>query len=203
MQFTHAAKVHLLACIASVFGVVHFNNDAIVSMVMVELSVLYVMLTHYRQRELLPSLVIILLSKILVLPLTLNLYSAASVKEYVELLLVSDLLTALALHKGYRSSALRKIFGVQTPARKIPQVLAMCTLLYLGVVHLCLVWGEIRLWENDETFFSSTPFFYGSFELVRTLHKMLLLLAIWSMCLDSYFVDYERYRRLTGVVKTN
>lgn len=203
LKISNGAKANLIMFLVSVVALVHYSHDMFLSMIVVELTALYVMLMNRRQREILPALMIVVVGKILTLPLITELYSPVSVKDYILVVLCYDLLMAVALHAGYKSEALRKLFNVSTPARKIPQVLAMCTLLYLGVVHLCLVLGEVLIWQYDHTLLSSTPFFYGSFELVRTLHKMLLLLAIWSMCLDSYFVDYERYRRLTGVVKTN
>ncbi len=191
------AKVHLAIFAASILALIHFSHDPFLSMVIVEISALYVITTNRQQRELLPALSIIVFSKILTLPLTLNYYSPASVKEYLVIILLYDLGVALALQFGYRANGLRKLFNVTTPARKIPQVLAMCTLLYLGIFHIFLVLSEILIWEYDHQLLSSEPFFYGSFEAARTFHKLLLLLAIWSMLLDSHFVDYDRYKKLT------
>lgn len=191
------AKVHLAIFAASILALIHFSHDPFLSMVIVEISALYVITTNRQQRELLPALSIIVFSKILTLPLTLNYYSPASVKEYLVIILLYDLGVALALQFGYRANGLRKLFNVTTPARKIPQVLAMVTLLYLGIFHIFLVLSEILIWEYDHQLLSSEPFFYGSFEAARTFHKLLLLLAIWSMLLDSHFVDYGRYKKLT------
>ena len=123
------AKVHLAIFAASILALIHFSHDPFLSMVTVEISALYVITTNRQQRELLPALSIIVFSKILTLPLTLNYYSPASVKEYLVIILLYDLGVALALQFGYRANGLRKLFNVTTPARKIPQVLAMCTLL--------------------------------------------------------------------------
>lgn len=197
LQFSAKAKVHLAIFAASILALIRYSHDPFISMIIVEMSALYVITTNRQQRELLPALSIIIFSKIVTLPLSLNYYSPASVKEYLIIILLYDLCVAMALQFGYRAKTFRKIFKVTTPPRKIPQVLAMCTLLYLGIFHILLVLSEILIWEYDHQIFSSEPFFYGSFEVVRTLHKILLLLAIWSMMLDSHFVDYERYKKLT------
>lgn len=197
LHFPAKAKVHLAIFATSILALIHYNHDPFLSMIIVEISALYVITTNRQQRELLPALSIIVISKIATLPLTLNYYNPASVKEYLIIVLLYDLGVALALQFGYRANAFRKLFKVTTPPRKIPQVLAMCTLLYLGIFHILLVLSEILIWEYDHQIFASEPFFYGSFEGIRTLHKLLLLLAIWSMLLDSHFVDYDRYKKLT------
>lgn len=117
-------------------------------------------------------------------------------------ILLNGMLIAL-LGKYYRNSFLRGLFKVNTPSRLIPQVLAMITVLSAGMLHHSIILIEVYAYQYDSGLFSGMPFFYTHYEGVKIVIKGLLLLAIWSMCLDSYFVDYERYRRLTGVVKTN
>lgn len=137
------------------------------------------------------------------LPISLVLFTSDTIIGYLLSVIVLDMLLAFSLGRLYRSESLRRFFKVDTPSRLIPQVLAMISVLGIGVVHHLIVLGEVVLFQSSPSLFSGMPFFYTHYEGVKIVIKGLLLLAIWSMCLDSYFVDYERYRRLTGVVKTN
>lgn len=168
---------------------------AYITMFLTEAIVLYIALTHRSRRELLPALSVIVVCKSIGLPLFMAFYSADTVAIYFETIILYNLVLMVCLVKGYRSSHLRWIFKVDTPSRKIPQVLAIVWVLGLGVIFHMLVLAEVKIHEFDPDFFTGVPFFYGNYDTIALTLKLLLLLAVWSMCLDSYYVDYSRYRR--------
>lgn len=203
MQFWASRWLHLVFFILSFIILWVFSENDFVSMYLFELCALYIAVVHQSRRELLPALAILICFKLATLPVWQLLFSDKTVSFYLIAIIVYNVVLASILVRSYRSDALRSLFRVQTISRKIPQVLAMSTVLGLGAIHSGLVLIEVQVYDYDPTFFNHVPFFYRTYESFSLAIKGLLLLAIWSMCLDSYFVDYERYRRLTGVVKTN
>lgn len=188
--------LHGLLFVGSFVVLWFFKGDDWISLLLLELCALYIAVTHASQKELIPPLAILIGAKVASIPLWIMLFSDKTVSYYLIFIIGYNLLLASALVKFYRHPRLRKIFGVSTPSRKIPQVLAMATMLGFAAGHLGLVLIEVRLYDFEPTIFDGIPFFYRTFESISLFIKGLLLLAIWSMCLDSYFVDFDRYKKL-------
>ena len=189
------ALAHLLLFFLSMVAFWYSNSDPIISMFFFEFIALYVAITHRSRREILPPLAILIIFKIVTLPITISLFSSETLEIYLGTVISLNLVLAYLLSRFYRVQHLRKLFKVETPRRLIPQVLAMVSVLLIGAIHNLIVLFEVVLWGYDQTIFSSTPFFYSHYEPVKIVIKGLLLLAIWSMCLDSYFVDYSKYEK--------
>lgn len=186
--------MHIVLFTLSFFALWTFRGHDVVSLYLFELCALYIAITHQRQRELLPPLAIIIGFKLASLPLWFLLFSEKTISLYLVSIIGYNLLLASVLIKFYLHDSLRQLFKVATPRRKIPQVLAMASILAFAAGHLGLVLVEVRIYAYDPTIFEGVPFFYKTYEAASLSIKALLLLAIWSMCLDSYFVDYERYK---------
>lgn len=191
------AKFHITVFALSIFLMFYssLKDFVYVNMVLMEVIVLYIAITHRTRRELLPALFILVTCKLIALPVFISYYSSKTVHTYTEFIILYNLVVMFCLVKFYRSNRLRVFLGVVTPSRKIPQVFALVWVFGLSTVQHLMVLAEVLIYKFDPTFFVGVPFFYGNYDPIALTLKLLLLLAVWSMCLDSYFVDYERYRK--------
>lgn len=192
-----AASRHLLVFICTIVLQIYSIMQGLdyVNMVLAELIVVYIAVTHRTRRELFPAFSIYVLLKLACLPLFLKYFSTNTASTYFEIIIVYGLLLMLLLAKGYRSRLLRNFFKVDTPDRKIPQIYAIIWVLGIETVFHLLLLGEVWIYRLDKTFFEGVPFFYSSYTAFAIVIKTLALLSVWSMCLDSYYVDWERYRK--------
>lgn len=191
------AKYHVLVFVLSIFLLFYASlSDLVyVNMVLMEAIVIYIAITHRSRREMLPILSILATCKLIALPIFIAFFSSKTVHTYAQFVILYNLVLMFSMVRLYRANILRRFFKVETPSRKIPQVYAIVWVFGLSTVHHAMVLAEVMVYKFDPTFFEGVPFFYDTYGTIALGMKLLLLLAIWSMCLDSYYVDYERYRK--------
>lgn len=184
--------VHIIIFFVSLVALFQFRHDALFSMIVSELVTLYVILFNLNRREILPPLVFIVLFKVIEYPLAIALYADGIFEQvgYLGFIMAADLFLALSVIT-YRWPVIRKLFRVNTPNLKIPQVNALCTLLTLGIFHISLVIGELLIYYFGFLSADSPPFFYRTFPEIRATLKLLMLLSVWSMMLDAHFNPFR------------
>lgn len=184
--------LHLTIFILSLLLLFELKHDALFSMIISELVTLYVIGFNLNRPEILPPLTFIVSFKIIEYPIAVALYGGELMQQlgYLGFLVVADILLVIALLM-YRKPIVRRIFGVSTPALKIPQVHAMATLLLIAAAHAFCVMSEIAIYYFGWLSAESAPFFYRTFPDVRASLKMLMLLCIWSMMLDAHFNPFR------------
>jgi hypothetical protein len=194
MNLAKSTVFNIVAFLVTMVAFWYTAKDAVVSMFFTESVALFIAVVHWSRREILPPIAIFVGFKILSLPISLWLFDASTVATYFVSAILLDIVLLLALGRYYRAETLRRLFKVNTQSRLIPQVLAMISVIGAGIFHHVIVLAEVLLYEYDPTIFTGYPFFYTHYEGVKIVIKGLFLIAIWSMCLDSYFVDYDRYK---------
>ena len=195
MNLAKSSVFNLVAFVVTMVAFWYTAKDSVVSMFFTETVALFIGVVHWSRKEILPPIAIFVGFKILSMPISLWLFDASTVGSYFVSAIMLDIALLLVLGRFYRAEKLRRLFNVTTESRLIPQVLAMISVIGAGILHHVIVLAEVLLYEYDPSIFNGYPFFYTHYEGVRIVIKGLFLIAIWSMCLDSYFVDFDRYKK--------
>jgi hypothetical protein len=181
------SALHIPAFLLSIYLLFHYRLSATASMLLLEVVILYVIFTNLTRREILPALALCVAFKIIEAPVSLYLYdiTVTNILLYLFCIAAFDAVMAVSLLKFYRSDSARRLFRVDTPRLKIPQVNALVVVIWLGVFHVGLVMCEVLLYQTGLADFEGVPFFYNTFSEVRASHKILFMLGVWSIMLDA------------------
>lgn len=96
-----------------------------------------------------------------------------------------DLLLAFFIVHYHRDPALYRLFKVQEPVKRVPQVYLLSLVLACSSLFSFLLAGEIMFYYLDENFFQGqVPFFHSLSGPVKLVFKATFDLAIWSLLLD-------------------
>lgn len=104
-----------------------------------------------------------------------------------------DLILAFLIVHYHRDPALYRLFKVQEPVKRVPQVYLLSLVLAVTSLFSFLIAAEVMLFYVDENFFgNSMPFFHSYSNPIRLACKIMFDLAIWSMLLNP---DHWRFLR--------
>lgn len=182
------SALHIPAFFLSIYLLFHYRHSVTASMLLLEVVILYVIVTNLNRREILPALALCVAFKVIEAPVSLYLYdiTVTNILLYLFCVAAFDALMAISLVKFYRSDVARRLFRVDTPRLKIPQINALAVVIWLGVFHVLLVMCEVVLYQTGIVDFTDVPFFYRTFSEVRASHKILFMLGVWSIMLDAF-----------------
>jgi hypothetical protein len=172
----------LAICVLSLAGIFYFGS-ASYNYFATGTAIVVVALFSLKRRENLPILLFVV--GIQVVELILNLLPEKTMLLHLTAASLLDLLLAFFIVHYHKDRVLYRLFKVQQPAQRVPQVYLLSLVLAFSSLFSFLMAGEIMFYYLDENFFQgNVPFFHSLSGPVKLVFKAVFDLAIWSLLLD-------------------
>ena len=172
----------LTICALSLAGIFYFASSSY-NYLATAIAVAVVGFFSLNRRENLPILLFVV--GIQVIELTLKLLPAEIMLLQLTAASLLDLLLAFFIVHYHKDQVLYRLFKVQEPAKRVPQVYLLSLVLAFSSLFSFLLAAEIMFYYLDENFFQGEiPFFHSLSGPVKLVFKAMFDLAIWSLLLD-------------------
>jgi hypothetical protein len=176
-----------IACFAVWFFIPHPMQA--VSIILVCIC-LYLVFFNLKNREILPAMVIIMLTELVKAAVEAYLKDPRlyHLMGYIAALSFTSLAQSFLLFRYHADPRLQQLFGVEFRRLYIPQVLAICMLSFANAVFYLAMLSEVVIFAIDDTFFSGMPFFHKNASVITSFITGGVIVALWSMMLDAHYL---------------
>lgn len=199
------AAVHTAAFLIGVTGYFLSLDDQALSSLILQMCFVYVVIFVLvtKHRHFIPALFMLFTFKILEFPVSQHLFSQ-SFWAYIVSIVFFDGLLAFCLYKYHQSTELRarlRVQGLPIPGG-IPQVNAIIVILIISVLQASAVSVEVGLYKFGVLTHEQLPVF-TSYQPVKIMLKILELMAVWAMLIDSVYAQENQAARLLQMLKNS
>lgn len=172
----------LTVCALSLAGIFYFASSSY-NYLATGIAIAVVGFFSLNRRENLPILLFVV--GIQAVELALKLLPAKIMLLQLTAASLLDLLLAFFIVHYHKDQVLYRLFKVQEPVQRVPQVYLLSLVLAFSSLFSFLLAGEIMFYYLDENFFQGEiPFFHSLSGPVKLAFKAMFDLAIWSLLLD-------------------
>ncbi|RVU40339.1 hypothetical protein EOE67_07015 [Rheinheimera riviphila] len=171
----------LTVCTLSLAAIFYFGNT-LYNYLATTIAILTVGFFSLSRRENLPILLFVIGIQLLE-------FTLGTMLERVQLLQLTaasllDLLLAFCIVHYHNDPALRRLFKINEPVKRVPQVYLISLVLAFSSLFSFLMAGEVMFYYIDKNIFNGeVPLFYSISGSVKLTIKVLFDLAIWSLLL--------------------
>jgi hypothetical protein len=197
------AAAHTAAFCFGVTGYFFSINNQPLSSLVLQVCFLYVFIFVLvtKHRHFLPALFMLFAFKIIEFPVSHYLFEA-SFWLYIGSIILFDGLLAFCLYRYHQSPHLRtwmRVNSYPVPGG-IPQVNALIVVLTISVLQALAVSVEVALYKQG-LLSADQLFVHPSYQPVKIMLKILELMAVWAMLIDSVYAEENKAAQLLKMLK--